>query len=226
MNRYLYPLGALILLGLSARASAQTYYEQTFRPVQPVRWHFDLGYSPTIGTTSQYFQGGWTLGGGLTWQPRPTVPIALRADVEYSQFNATRNLIAINEAADQTQIDGGYGDVIGLNVDAEYRVPISPRVTGFTLVGIGVDHMHIGLTQTVAFGSYLCDPWFGYCAYGLVPGQVEVASGSATRFSWNAGVGLDFALSDGQTLFVEARYQRIQTTQPTEFVPITVGLRF
>jgi opacity protein-like surface antigen len=226
MKRYLCAMGALVFLGLSARASAQTYYEQTFAPVQPVHWHFDVGYSPTIGTTSQYFQGGWTFGGGLTWQPRPTLPIALRADLDFTQFNATRNLIAINEAADQTQIDGGYGDVIGLNVDAEYRVPVTRSITGFTLVGIGVAHMHVGLTQTLAFGSYLCDPWFGYCAYGLVPGQVEVASGSSTRFSWNAGAGLDFALSDGETLFVEARYERIQTSQPTEFVPITVGLRF
>ena len=226
MRLHLYPLAAALLLGVMGRASAQTYYEQTFAPQSSVHWHMQLGYSPTVGPTSQYFQGGLTFGGGLTWQPRADQPFALRADLEYTQFNATRNLIALNEQADQIEIDHGYGEVFGLSVDGEYRLRLAPAVSGFALAGVGVDHMRIALTQTVAFGSYLCDPWFGYCSYGLVPGDVAVASGDTTRFSWNAGVGVDFALRNGQTFFVEARYQRIQTTQPTEFVPLTVGLRF
>lgn len=226
MNRYLLSLGTVMMLGLAARASARNYYEQTFRPWEPVRWHVDAGYSPTIGQTSQYFHGGFTIGGGLTWQPRPTEPFALRADLEYTQFDATRNLIAVNEQADGIEIDQGYGEVFGLNVDGEYRVALSDRMSGFALAGIGVDHMRVALTQTVAFGDYYCDPWFGYCSYGLVPGQVVVASGGTTRLAFNAGFGVDFALGDGQTLFVEARYQRLQTPQPTEFVPLTVGLRF
>ncbi len=226
MNRYLIPLSAFVLLGVSARAPAQTYYEQTFAPEQPVHWHLQIGYSPTVGSTSQYFDGGFTLGGGLTWKPRPGGPFGLRADLEYSRFDATRNLIAINEQVNQIEIDNGYGEVVGANLDGEYKVHFTPTVSGFGVAGIGVDHLYVALTQTVAFGSYFCDPWFGYCSYGLVPGDVVVASGSTTRFSWNAGVGLDFLLRNGQTFFVEARYQRIETTQPTVFVPLTVGLRF
>ncbi|HEV2270969.1 MAG TPA: hypothetical protein VGR92_16065, partial [Steroidobacteraceae bacterium] len=94
------------------------------------------------------------------------------------------------------------------------------------LAGVGVAHRRIALTQTVAFGGYVCDAWFGYCDYGLVPGDVIVASDNTTRFTWNAGVGLDFALWNGQTFFVEARFTRMQTAQPTDFVPIRVGLRF
>ncbi len=227
MNRYLLPLGAAVLLGLSGPALAQTtYYEQTFAPEEPVHWHLQIGYSPTVGSTSEYFDGGFTFGGGLTWRPRPDEPFGLRADLEYSRFSATRNLIAINELANQIEIDSGYGEVVGLNVDGQYTVHFSPTVSGFALAGVGVDHMRVALTQTVAFGSYLCDPWFGFCSYGLVPGDIVVASGSSTRFSWNAGVGVDFLMRNGQTFFIEARYQRIQTAQPTEFIPITVGLRF
>ena len=226
MNRYFVPLGAAALLALSGRASAQTYYEQTFTPAEPVHWHLQIGYSPTVGSTSEYFQGGFTLGGGLTWRPHPDEPFALRADLEYSRFDATRNLIAINQQADQIQIDSGYGEVFGLNLDGEFKTHLTPWVSGFAVAGIGVDHMRVALTQTVAYGTYFCDPWFGYCSYGLVPGDIVVASGSSTRLSWNAGVGLDFRLRNGQTLFVEARYQRINTTEPTAFVPITVGLRF
>ena len=219
-------LGALLLLSVSARAPAQAYYEQTYRPWQPLHWHFEAGYSPTLGQTSQYLEGGWTLGGGLTWQPRPDVPLALRADLDYSEFNATRNLIAINEQADQIAIDSGDGQVFGFNLDGEYRVRLGPTTRAFALAGVGVNHLRIALTQTVAVGTYFCDPWFGFCGFGVVPGDVVVASDDTTRFSWNAGAGLDFTLRNGQSLFIEARYMRLQTPQPTEFVPITVGLRF
>lgn len=226
MKRYFHLFGALVLLGLSGHALAQGYTDQTFAPRQPVHWHLQVGYSPTVGSTSEYFQGGYTFGGGLTWRPWADEPFGLRADLEYSHFSATRNLIAINEQLDQTQIDYGYGEVYGLNVDGQYKVHLTPTVSAFALAGVGVDHLHVALTQTVAFGTYLCDPWFGYCSFGLVPGDVVVASGDTTRFSWNAGVGLDFLLRSGQTFFVEARYQRLETSQPIEFVPITVGLRF
>lgn len=220
-------LGAVLLTGAAARAPAQTYYEQTFRPWRPVHWHVQAGYSPTLGQTSKYLDGGWTLGGGLTWQPRRSVPLALRADLSYSYFNATRNLIAINQQASQIQIDEGHGEVFGLSVDGEWRARLSPLTSAFLLAGVGVNHRRIALTQTIALGTYFCDPWFGYCGFGVVPGDIVVASSDTTRFSWNAGAGLDFDLRNGQTFFVEARYVRVETTpQPTEFLPITVGLRF
>lgn len=229
MKRYLDFLGAALLLGAWALAStpawARTYYEQTFRPVEPVHWHVQIGYSPTVGSTSQYFDGGFTFGGGLTWRP-PGHPLGLRADLEYSRFDATRNLVAINQQADQMQIDSGYGEAVGLSVDGEYKRPLTSWVSGFALAGVGVDYFRVALTQTFAFGTYFCDPWVGFCSFGLVPGQVVVASGSSTRFAWNAGAGLDFRLHDGETFFVEARYQRIETRQPTAFIPLTVGLRF
>jgi hypothetical protein len=53
-----------------------------------------------------------------------------------------------------------------------------------------------------------------------------VASDSQTRRTWNAGAGLDFAPPGGQSWFVEARYEEIATAQPTQFIPIRVGLRF
>lgn len=225
LKRTLCLIGACVTLGVSARAPAQAYYEQVYRPWEPVRWHIDAGYSPTLGQTSSYFDGGFTFGGGLTWQPRPG-PFALRADLEYSHFDATRNLIAINQQADQIEIDNGYGEVFGLNVDGELRARLGPTSRAFFLAGIGVNHRRIALTQTVAAGGYFCDPYFGYCDYGLVPGDLVVASADTTRFSWNAGAGIEFALRNGQSLFIEARYMRLETSQPTEFVPITVGLRF
>lgn len=226
MRRYLYPLGALVLLGAGTRAPAQNYSERYYGPQEHVHWHLDAGYAATTGRMADFLDSGWTIGGGLSWQPDFSSPLALRADIDYSRFNATRQLIAVNQAVDQTQIDDGYGEVVDGSLDGEYKAPLSPNVTAYALAGIGIAHRRIALTQTVAFGSYFCDPWFGYCEYGLVPGDVVVASDNTTRFAWNAGLGLDFDLRNGQTFFVEARFTRIQTAQPTDFVPIRVGLRF
>ena len=224
--RYLYPLGALLLLGAWAQAQAQGYTERYYGPEQHVHWHMDMGYVSPTGPTSEFLDGGWTVGGGLTWQPDLSSPFALRADLNYSRFNATRQLIGINQAVNQTEIDDGYGEIVDFAVDGEYRIPLSPYMTAYAVAGVGVAHRRIALTQTVAVGDYVCDDWFGYCEFGLVPGSVVIASDDTTRFAWNAGLGLDFALRGGQTFFVEARFTRMQTAQPTDFVPIRVGLRF
>lgn len=226
MRRIFYPLGALLLIGVCAQAPAQSYVERYYGPQEHVHWHIDTGYAATSGQIGNFLDGGWTVGGGFSWQPDFRSPFALRTDLNYTRFDATRNLIAINNAVDQSQIDNGYGEIVDLAVDGEYRMPLSPSVTGFALAGVGVAHRRIALTQTVAYGGYVCDPWFGYCEYGLVPGDYVVASANTTQFAWNVGLGLDFALWNGQTFFVEARFTRMQTQQPTDFVPIRVGLRF
>jgi opacity protein-like surface antigen len=225
-RRYLYPLGALVWLGAWAQAPAQSYYERYYGPQEHVHWHIDTGYVATTGQIADALDGGWTIGGGLSWQPDFSSPLALRADLNYSRFDATRQLISVNQAVNQTEIDDGYGEIVDFDLDGEYRAPLTPYITGFAVAGVGVAHRRIALTQTVAFGDYFCDPWFGYCDYGVVPGEEVVASDNTTQLAWNAGLGLDFDLRNGESFFVEARFTRMQTSQPTDFVPIRVGLRF
>ena len=225
-KRPLYPFGALVLLVAWGRAPAQNYYERYYAPQEHVHWHIDTGYAATTGQIATALDGGWTVGGGFSWQPDFRSPLALRADLNYSRFGATRQLIAINQAVDQTEIDDGYGEIVDLDVDGEYKAPLTPYITAFAVAGVGVAHRRIALTQTVPVSGYLCDPWFGYCDFGYVPGQVVVASDNTTQFAWNAGLGLDFDLRNGESFFVEARFTRMQTPQPTDFVPIRVGLRF
>jgi Outer membrane protein beta-barrel domain len=221
-----YPLAALLLVA-SAEAPAQNYTERYYAPEEHVHWHIDTGYAATSGAIADALDGGWTFGGGFSWQPDYSSPFALRADLDYGRFGATRQLIAINQPLYRTQIDDGYGEVLDLAVDGEYEAPITPYIKGFAVAGVGAAYRRLALTQTVAYGDYFCDPWFGYCEFGVAPGEVIVASEDTTRFEWNAGVGLDFALGGGESFFVEARFTRIQTpTQPTDFIPIRVGLRF
>jgi len=224
--RYAYPLAVLLLVA-SAEAAAQNYTERYYAPEEHVHWHIDTGYAATSGAIADALDGGWTFGGGFSWQPDYASPFALRADLDYGRFEATRQLIAINQPLYRTQINDGYGEVLDLAVDGEYEAPITPYIRGFAVAGVGAAYRRLALTQTVAYGDYFCDPWFGYCEFGVAPGEVIVASEDTTRFEWNAGLGLDFALGGGESFFVEARFTRIETpAQPTDFIPIRVGLRF
>lgn len=223
MNRCLYALGALILIGLSARASAQSYYEQTFGPAQSVRWHLDAGYSPTLGQAARFFDSGFTVGGGTRWQPWPTLPFALRADFDYSRFSATGRFTQRFAQVAQSVAYHGYDELFGLSFDGEYRVRLSPGVRGFALAGVGVAQVSAPLSETVTFS---CNPSGAACPSGYPSSFVVPLNGHSTQLSWNAGLGLDFALRDGMTVFVEARYMRLQTAIPFEFVPVTVGLSF
>lgn len=223
MSRYLYPLAAFILLGVSVRASAQTYYEQTFGPAESVRWHFAAGYSATVGQASQFFGDGFTLDGGSSWRPWSSLPLALRTDFSYSRFSATGGFAAGFPPVDEIAALHGYDEVFGLNFDGEYGVRLDRRIRGFALAGVGVAHMSSPVSESVRF---VCSPSGAPCPAGSQSAFVIPLSSQTTRFSWNVGLGLQYALRDGLALFVEARYMRLRTLTPFEFVPITVGLSF
>jgi|SRR5579872_3567645 len=221
-------LTALLLIAGAATPCVAQYYgaRQDFENPSGIHWHIEAGYAPTLGRTSDYLNGGGTIGGGFTFTPSPGSPFSLRADLSYSQFDATRHLIFLGEQQTQTEIDNGTGRIVNLDLDAVFNVPLGPRARGYLFAGVGGAYRRIELTQTVGFGGYYCDDWYGYCGIGVFPGDVLVLRDETTRFAWNAGAGVEFPLYGGQTFFVEARYNRIQTDRPTEFVPIRVGLRF
>jgi opacity protein-like surface antigen len=223
MKSYIYSVGAALLVSSSVPVPAQDYYE--YQPL-PIQWHVDGGYSVATGRTADFLDNGWTVGGGFQWKPAPDAPFAIRTDLHYSRFEATDKLLTLGEIQDQTRIDHGNGQMVGLDVDGVLNIPLGRGVRGYVLAGIGVDYRRIDLSQTVAFGGLVCDRWWGFCGRGFVPGDVLVDRQETTRFAWNAGVGVEFPLYGGESWFVEARFNRMETAVPTDMVPIRVGLRF
>ncbi len=227
MRLLLCAVSALALAGLTAEAEAQGYgygYQDSggYRPIQ---WHIDGGYGITTGRTADYLDSGWTIGTGVTIRPAPG-PFSLRADLAFSRFGATNQLISLGETQNQTHIDDGFGDMVNFDLDAVLDIPLGPYARGYLMAGAGGAYRRIDLTQTVGFGGYFCDPWYGYCGVGFGPGDVLVQREETTRFAWNAGVGVEFPLYRGQSWFIEARYTRMETPVPTEFIPVRVGFRF
>ncbi|MBS0422763.1 MAG: outer membrane beta-barrel protein [Proteobacteria bacterium] len=227
MRRVFCGLTVLTLAGVANVANAQYGYSNDYAYGRgPVQWHIMGGAALTTGHTADYLETGYTIGGGLTFRPAPMSLFSLRADLSFSRFNATNRLLNIGAEQNQTEIDDGWGDIVNLDVDGVLDIPLGARVRGYVMAGVGGAYRRIDLTQTVGFGGYFCDDWYGYCGIGVVPGDVLVQREETTRFAWNAGVGVEFPLDRGQSFFVEARYSRMETPNPTEFIPIRIGYRF
>jgi opacity protein-like surface antigen len=184
------------------------------------------GYTPTVGKTSDYLQGGWTVGGGIIVQPQPSSRFALQFDLSYSGFRATRNLIDLAQSQSVFRIDDGYGSIWSLTAAGRYTTPLNQSVSGYGLLGIGAYHRYIAMTQTAYGVGYICDPWWGYCYPGIFAGDLVVADTSQTKFGWNVGLGLEFPRRYGGAWFIEARYHWIDGSEATEYVPIQIGFRF
>jgi opacity protein-like surface antigen len=216
MKPYIRILAPLSLLGCGAPAFAQVYQ---YPPARPLQWFIDGGASIPQGRTADFLDSGWSIGTGFTLRPVPGQPFMLRADLNYSRFSATNQLISLGQAVNQTQVDNGSGQTVTAFLNGVLEAPVSAWTRFYVTGGVGLGYRRIELTQN----GFLCDPFF--CGSGVGSNAV-VASEATTRFAWNAGVGVDFALPAGQSWFVEARYERIETQEPTEFIPIRFGLRF
>ncbi len=221
MRIRLFSFALLALAGLVPRAHAQYYGYGAAPDSYPVHWYVMAGYNQPVGDTNQILQGGWTVGGGVAFRQAGS-PFALRLELSYADNNATH--VLLNQGSQDTglQITGGWADTWSLTANGEFRVPFGPGVYGYLIGGVGGYYTRISLTS---FGyGYVCDPWWGFCYFAS--GDQVVAQHDVTKFGWNAGAGVSFALRSGMNLFVEARYNQIQMPQKFEYVPITVGVRF
>jgi opacity protein-like surface antigen len=194
----------------------------------PVEWHFSAGYSGTSGVTKDYLDPGWILGGGLLWHPQPGGPFAVGVDLNYSWYDVTDALIdlAVGQVGPDVRIDDGDAAIWSLNVNGRYSIPFSSNVHGYLTAGIGGYHRKVQMTQTALFSGVICDPWWGYCYQDIVQGDRIVADRSTTRFGWNGGVGVEFFLHGGGSIFIDARYHQMETEKSTVFIPIQIGLRY
>jgi opacity protein-like surface antigen len=156
-------------------------------------------------------------------------PLDLRFDLAYAEHNASNRLIASGQQTTNIQVDGGTGSFWSATGNLVYRVPLGRAVRAYALAGVGAYHERIELTQSLYIsgaygGAYYCDPFYYYCD-GVAPADV-VASHDVTKFGWNAGIGIEFPLYYGGAWFIEARYHRIETTHPIEYIPLEIGYRF
>lgn len=204
-------------------ATASYFNGFQYRPLQ-----VQIEGGPTFGagTASKDFDSGNNIGLGLTWQPTSHLPLAVRVDGMYERFDDRPALRGQEAAALGTPVDWGNTRMWGGDVDAELHTLLSPRVRLNLLAGGGWYDRRESFYQNGLFYGTFCG-WF-YCGRGLAFGGYRVAQiSTGMRFEENAGAGLEFYLSGGASLFVDARYMRFNRQgQRLDFIPVRVGLRF
>jgi opacity protein-like surface antigen len=194
-----------------------------------VRWHIDGGWSDPAGRSSDYLQGGYSVGAGLSVAPVSGSPFDFRFDVNYDRNDATQALIGLNQNASDS-VDRGREEIWSGTLDLELHLPLGSGASAYFFGGGGEYNMSLSFREPLYAlggypGSYYCGP-FGFCG-GF--GGVKTSSDTLTKFGWNAGAGLEVPLSSGVKWFIEGRYNRIQQSNlagPLAFIPVTVGLRF
>jgi opacity protein-like surface antigen len=194
--------------------------------------HIAGSYSIPQGDASDVLDEGYSFGGGATYWPEDW-PVGLRLDLEYSDFDISSSTIRdINDAIDEA---GGEGSITGGDVTAwsgTVSAVWSPsnRGSGFyALGGVGVYRVEGKIReQGLIWYPPICDPWFWWCVPGGVgPGTVVAGSASSTEFGWSVGIGWAFEVGVGSQLYIESRYQSVDTSPlSTEFLPITLGYRW
>jgi hypothetical protein len=206
--------------------SETTYSEGNGFHYHPFRFHIDGGGTITQRSSENYFNNGWNVGAGFTWYPTSHLPLGVRVDGTYNEFDARNLLLQQASETYMTRVDNGTQKIWGGDTDLELDLHFSPHVHGYLLAGGGWYRQQTTFRQTNYSNGYVCY-WWG-CGPGYY-GHTGIVARNDTdwHFARNAGLGLEFALGPIASFFVEARYMRIDPHDAkSDFLPIRAGLRF
>ncbi|MDB6085329.1 MAG: hypothetical protein JWN43_3210 [Gammaproteobacteria bacterium] len=187
----------------------------------PFAAQIDGGYTITSGATGQNLEDGPNFGLGLSWFPTSVLPIGLRIDGSYSWFRAKDPLLNTgNFTSGHEEFYGGDAD---LQLNLAHR---SSAVQFYLFGGAGRYRERTVLRQVSIVSGTVCG--FYWCGPGYFPAVTgEQRTTSDWHNAWNAGIGLEVAMADRASFFVEARYLRIlPNSDQTKFIPVRFGVRF
>jgi hypothetical protein len=187
----------------------------------PFAVQIDGGYTVASGVTGQNLENGPNVGLGLSWFPTSALPIGIRVDGSYSWFGAKDPMLnAGNFTSGHQNIYGGDAD---LQLNLAHR---SSAAQLYLFGGAGLYREQTVLRQVSIVSGTVCG--YFYCGPGYFPAiTAEQRSTTDWLHAWNAGIGLEVALADRASFFVEARYLRIlPNSNQAKFVPIRFGFRF
>jgi len=227
----------------SAKASAQygQYGRRNNRryPYYNSNWShfaFEIGAGPTapIGNASRDWETwGYNVNVGAGWN----FSRYFGALIEY-QFNRmkipghTLTALAIDNGIPQL---GGNINIWSLTFDPILYMPMSPRFGTYLTGGGGFYRKVTNFTEPAL--STQCDYYYFYCYSGYT--AQTVAHSSSNQLGANLGLGLywkAFGDYSNAKLYAETRYVFVNSplaspknpygSGTTEFLPVTVGLRF
>ena len=230
MSKSILALAAVLLLPAATPALAQDdedYYAYPYiLSYHPFRVQIEGGRTITEGPQIRYLDNGPNLGLGFTWQPLSHLPLAFRVDGMYEKFEMRPPLLAQAAAYFGTRVDEGSSKMWGGDIDAELDFPVGVGARLYLLGGGGWYDQQNSYRQLAFVNGQTCD-LLG-CASGVSQASSLVARiTTGMRFEKNAGVGVEIAISDRASFFVDARYMRFSSSATgRDFVPIRFGVRY
>ncbi len=187
------------------------------------RFNFSAGGGVSFPTAdaSGNFNTGWNMDfrGGYN----ATRNLSLDLDFTYNHWGLT------NAALARFGQPGGFGDVWSLTFAPQVHLAPRSKIDPYIVVGAGLYHRGVSLTQPATVQTIFCDPFFGFCSPALIPVDQVVASFSTYKGGFNGGGGFEVPLgSTSVKVFAEARYNEMFTTHGPNltYVPLTFGIRW
>ena len=215
---------AVAALALALATPARAQYE-------PPRFRAGGGPILPAGATSDHFETGWQLMGGVGWKLARHEAFVFRFDYGYSRERL------VGRALDAGFVNGQH-QVHDLEADVEWTLTRGPAPV-YLLAGPGVYLQRTEITNLSDYapGPPICDPWLQVCAPGPVPAEDILGSRSSTNFGFNLGAGVDIPIRGRVAAFVEIRWRFVwgdvyglpggsERRGHFNYFPVTLGVRF
>jgi opacity protein-like surface antigen len=183
------------------------------------------GFNNPVGGSHQYFNTGGSLfiAGGRHLNDKNTI-----------QLEWLYNWVSISQAvvdkaqSESLQVDDAYGDNWSLTLNWVRRLNTTKDIVPWITGGFGIYLRTIEITQTLlVYYPPIWDPWWGWIGGGWAPGEVVTGQREDSGAGFNVGGGIDFAIENGASLFIDVRYHYSNLSGlAIEQVPVTFGVRW
>jgi hypothetical protein len=184
--------------------------------VPPFTFAIGGGYTQSLGSAGRYLDNGWNVqaGGGFNFNPY----IGAMLDFNFSSLGINSTTLSNLGAP------GGGVHIASFTIDPMVHVIRKGGVGVYLIGGGGLYHRFDDLTApSVGFAPVITP--FGFFNAPVV-GETVLASYSINKPGFDAGAGVSFGAKWHAKFYAEARYNRMLTSTPTDYIPVTFGVRW
>jgi len=212
-------LGLVVLL-LSA-TSALALPDKPWKEWFP---YVNGGWVGATGTAGDFVDDGWGLGGGVIYLPAEW-PVGILIDAGWSSFDLDRS------ALQEIDIDNGDVTIWNLSGGGIWSTRSKGKINFSVAASLGWYRSTVELKNPgVGWVPPSCSPgyWWWWCSPGgPVSGQFIEFSDTQNSLGYSLGLGLSFTLGNDSEIFLDLRYQRMDTDpEATEWFPVYIGYRW
>lgn len=173
---------------------------------------------------------GWGFAAGAGYNITPHN--AIIGEFLWNRIYPSNSALAPLRAALNSRDLHGHSNLFAIT--ANYRFELRGRTAGVYFIGGGgFYYRNTSLSREVVTGTTtVCTRvwlfWGFSCSAGVVSEDQTLASSASGTFGANGGIGITFKVAEPRYRFyIEARYHYAPTTPvSTQFIPITMGIRF